>query len=256
MSILPINNSPVYIPGSAIYPPGEYTGAISSPTQKSIFETIAGEGRSAIFNNPVGSAINGLDYSLSDLYNTVTNSECLSGGDKTSLLNAIGTSGGVSGLRYQLDRFNTHTRILSGVIPQGTNATPGIDRILSVGRSLGNLAYAVEGAQNCFSLLNSMTGLFSEDLLNGYTSEIAGILEQINNCIADVTGIIYRLNEIAGILNQIIDSDNNFFNNALNQLQNAAISALLESMYANPCGKFMLDNRIGTDKLLKLLRRR
>lgn len=253
MPVNPISTSPISIPGSSAYPGGIPSGTIASPTQQSIFETFINEGRSAIFQNPVGEAITGVSGNLSEIYSVVNNSSCLSGGEKTSLLGAIGT-GGVGGLSEQISLFSTHTQILSGLIPQGTNSTPGLDRILSVGRSLGNLSNVVDGASDCFSLLNNMTGLFSEGLLNGYSSEIAGMIAQINNCLADVTEIIARLNEMASVIQNIINSDNNFFQQALERLVQASLASLLESMYQNPCGKVLLESQIGQQKLLNFLR--
>lgn len=253
MTVNPTSSSPIIIPGDAAYQPGTYTGALGSDAQKGIYETLLNQGREAIFQNPVGDVISGFGDNLSSIYDTVTNSSCLSSGDKSSLLSAIGT-GGVGGLSEQLDLFRTHTDILSGVIAQGTNSTPGLDRILSVGKSLGNLSYAIDGASDCFSLLNNMTGLFSNDLINGYAGEIAGMIEQINNCLADVTSIISRINEMVATLQNIINADNNFFDNALEQLRQAALSSLLESMYSNPCGKFLLESKIGQSKLLGYLR--
>lgn len=253
MPVNPISTSPISIPGSSAYPGGIPSGTIASPTQKSIFETFVNEGRSAIFQNPVGDAITGVGGNLSEIYSVVNNSSCLSGGEKTSLLGAIGT-GGVGGLSEQLSLFTTHTQILSGLIPQGTNPTPGLDRILSVGRSLGNLSNVVDGASDCFSLLNNMTGLFSNQLLNGYSSELASMMEQINSCLADVTAIVSRLNEMATTLQGIINADNNFFQQALERLVQSSLASLLESMYQNPCGKLLLESQIGQQKLLGFLR--
>lgn len=252
-TVNPISTSPISIPGSSAYPGGIPSGTIASPTQKSIFETFVNEGRSAIFQNPVGDAITGVGGNLSEIYSVVNNSSCLSGGEKTSLLGAIGT-GGVGGLSEQLSLFTTHTQILSGLIPQGTNPTPGLDRILSVGRSLGNLSNVVDGASDCFSLLNNMTGLFSNQLLNGYSSELASMMEQINSCLANVTAIVSRLNEMATTLQGIINADNNFFQQALDRLVQASLASLLESMYQNPCGKLLLESQIGQQKLLGFLR--
>lgn len=254
MSVLPTSTSPIIIPDADAYQLGEYTGAIGSPAQKSIYETFLNEGRSAIFRNPVGDAITGFGSNLTGLYDAVNNSNCLSAGDKTDIITVLGTPGGSTGLIEQLELFSIHTQILSGVIPQGTNATPGLDRILSVGRTLGGLAYSIDSASNCFSLLNNMTGLFSNDLLNGYGSEIAGMISSINSCLATAADIISRINEMVTTLQNIINADNNFFNNALEQLRQAALASLLESIYSNPCGKFLLESKIGQSKLMGYLR--
>lgn len=252
MTVNPTSTSPVTIPDFYAYPDNIPTGRLSSPTQRSIFETFVNDGRGGVFQNPLTDEIGGLGDNLSQLYDIVTNSSCLSGGDKSTILSALGT-GGVGGLSEQLSLFSTHLDILSGVIPQGASATPGLDRILSVGSSLGNLSNAIDGASDCFSLLNSMTGLFSEDLLNGYTSEIAGMIASVNNCLADAIEIALRLQQIAAELQSIINADRNYFQSALDRLLQAALSSLLESIYSNPCGKLLLE-RIGQDKLLGFLR--
>lgn len=249
----PTSTSSISIPGYYAYPGGIPSGTIASPAQKNIFQTFVNEGRSAIFQNPVGNAITSVGNNLSEIYSVVNNSSCLSGGEKTSLLDAIGT-GGIGGLSEKLTSFNTHTQILSGLIPQGTNSTPGLDRILSVGRSLGNLSNVIDGTSDCFSLLNNMTGLFSNELLNGYTSEITQMIEQINGCLADVIAIVARLNEMATTLQGIINADNNFFQQALERLVQSSLASLLESMYQNPCGKLLLESQIGQQKLLSFLR--
>lgn len=253
MPVNPIPSSPVVVPNNAAYPGGPYPGTIASPVQQNIFEVFVDQGRTAIFQNPVGEAITGLGSNVSELYNVVNNSNCLSGAEKTNITNALGT-GGVSGLSEKIQLFTTHTQILSGVIPQGNNSTPGLDRILSVGRSLGNISNAVDGAADCFSLLNNMTGLFSGELLNGYASEISNMISQVNNCLADAIEIASRISEMATIIQNIIDSDNNFFQQALERLVQASLASLLESMYQNPCGKFLLENKIGQQTLLNFLR--
>lgn len=250
MSIFSNTNYSYLIPSV----PGITSGSMPSAAQQGIFETIVNEGRSAIFRNPVGDVITGFSTNLSSIYDSVNNSSCLTGGEKTNLISAIGTPGGTSGLIEQLELFQTHTNILSGVIPQGTNSTPGLDRILSVGNSLGNLAYTVDAASDCFSLLNNMSGLFSSELLSGYTGEIANMISQINGCLADATAIISRINEMAATLQGIINADNNFFQQALERLAQAGLASLLESMYRNPCGKFLLENQIAQQKMLNFLR--
>lgn len=233
---------------------GITSGSMPSLAQKNIFETIVNEGRSAILKNPVGEVITGLNDNLSSIYDVVNNSGCLSGAEKTSLTTAIGTPGGSGGLIEQLSLFQTHTNILSGVIPQGTNATPGLDKILSVGNSLGNLANAIDGASDCLSLLNNMTGLFSGELLSGYSNEILGMIAQINACVADATAIASRITEISTTLQNIINADNNFFQQALDRLTQAGLASLLEYMYSNPCGKYLLESQLGQEKMLNFLR--
>ena len=248
----PPSNSPIPIPGSAANPPGIPPGIIGSEIQKQIFENLVESGRNAIFQNPIVGVLNGLGEEVTGLYDAVTNSTCLSGGEKTQITNALGT-GGIGGLSAQLSEFSTHVQILSGVLPQGANATPGLEKILSVGRSLGNLSSAVDGITDCLSIFNGMTALFSGPTLTGFANEIAGMIAAVNNCLADVTEIVSRITAIASIIQNIINADRNFFAEALDILAKSAISSILESIYSNPCGKLLLE-QIGTQKLIGILR--
>ena len=120
MTVTPTGTSTISIPSSAAYPSGieSLTGTITEKS-KSIFNALSGEGPTSIFQNPVGDVINGLGDNISSIYDTVNNSTCLSGGEKTSLLSAIGTTGQSGSLTEALERFNTHTRTLSGLIKIG-----------------------------------------------------------------------------------------------------------------------------------------
>lgn len=251
MAISPTSNTIVSFPTGALNPPGTPIISQVSETQKDIFSTFANVGQSALLQNPVTDAINGVDTNITSILNTINNSSCLSGGDKTALTTAFN---GTGGLKEQLDLFKTHTDTLSGVIQATTgSATPGLDQILSVGQSMNTIANTIGGASGCIDMLSNMSGLFSQDQLNGYASEIAGFLAQINNCLADVTAILARVAEIKNAIAGIIAADRNFFSDALNKLKQAALAGLLESLYKDPCGKFILENVIGRTDLVNKL---
>lgn len=246
--IIPQNNSAVTVPSDFASPPGVPIITSVSDTQRGIFEIINDSGQAAILQNPVSDVINGLDSNISGIKSTITESTCLSGSDKTLL------TGSFSDLQTELGNFLTHTNTLSGVIAASTSsATPGLDQILSVGQSLNVLSNTLNGAAGCLGILNGMTGLFSQDLLNGYGRELAGFLADINNCLADAAAIAARLLEIKNIIAGIISADQNFFANALAKLRQAALAGLLESIYKDPCGKFLLENAIGRTSLLDKL---
>jgi len=255
MPISPTSNTIVSFPSGALNPPGIPVISQVSETQKDIFSTFANVGQSALLQNPVTDAINGFDTNITSILDTINNSTCLSGGDKTSLTTAFG---GAGGLKEQLDLFKTHTDTLSGVIQATTGSTtPGLDQILSVGQSMNTIANTVAGAAGCIDMLSNMSGLFSQDQLNGFAGEIAGFLAQINNCLADVNAILSRVTQIKNAIAGIMAADKNFFTDALNKLKQAALAGLLESLYKDPCGKFVLENVIGrTDLVSKLQGRR
>lgn len=246
--IIPTSTSTVALPTDFLNPPGTPVLTTVSDKQLSIFETINESGQAAILQNPVSNIIGGLTTSITDIQSTITNSTCLSGGDKTTLGSSF------TDVQTELSNLLTHTNTISGVIAATTgSASPGLDQILSVGQSLNVLSNTINGAAGCLAILNGMTGLFSGDLLNGYAGEIAGFLADINNCIADVAAIAARLLEIKNVIAGIISADQNFFADALAKLRQAALAGLLESVYNDPCGKFLLENAIGRTTLLNKL---
>lgn len=247
-SIIPTTSSVVSIPSTYATPPGSPVLSGMSDTSMSIFETINSAGQSAILQNPVANVINGMDANITGIMSTVSNSTCLSGGDKTTINN------GFSGLNAQLALLLSHTNTISGVVAAGTgSASPGLDQILSVGQSLNSLSNTINGASGCLAMLNGMTGLFSGDVLNGYMGEITGMLSQINSCLADATAIAARLLQMKNTIEAIISADQNFFTDAANKLKQAALAGMLEAVYKDPCGKFLLENAIGRTELLSTL---
>jgi len=218
-----------------------------------IFQDMVENGQASLFRNPVIGNINQLSSGITGLSDAITNSTCLnySSEDKTNLLTALTGTGGLS---EQITAFTTHVDTLSGVIAGSAgNATPGLERILSVGRSIKDLVNTVDQASGCLGVLGNMTGLFSGEILDGYTSQLAGFLEQINGCLADLTNILDQINSIKAALAAIIAADQNFFNQALETLRQAALSSLLDYMFSDPCGRFILESQIGQTRLLSKL---
>lgn len=248
MAISPTSNTIVSFPAAALDPGGIPIISKISETQKDIFSTMADVGQSALLQNPVADAIGGFDTNITSILGTIDASTCLSVGDKANLTSALNGSGG---LKEQIDLFKTHTDTLSGVIQATTGgSTPGLEQILSVGQSMNVIANTIEGASGCLDMLNNMSGLFSQDQLNGFGSELAGFMAQINNCLADANAIIARVAEMKNAIAGIMAADSNFFANSLAKLKQAALAGLLENIIKDPCGKFIVENVIARSSLL------
>jgi|688.fasta_scaffold19814_3 ABC-type transporter Mla subunit MlaD len=246
-------------PIPSIVPIPEVATAIGNlpinPTVRNIFEEIATSGQASLFRNPVIQNINQVSSGINGIVSAISNSTCLNytSEAKTNLTTALTGTGGLS---EQVTAFTTHVNTLSGVIAGSAgNATPGLERILSVGRSIKDLVNTVDQASGCLGVLGNMTGLFSGEQLNGYASQLASFIEQINGCLADLTEILDQVNSIKAALAAIIAADQNFFNQALETLRQAALSSLLDYMYNDPCGRFILENQIGQTSLLSKLSR-
>jgi hypothetical protein len=250
MPATPQSTSPVVLP-TVSTPPGNLP---ISPTSRSILNEIIENGQASLFQNPVAQNINQLSSGISGLYSAINNSTCLNytAEQKTSVLTALTGTGGLS---EQVTSFTTHVETLSGLITGTNGSTPNLETVLSVGRSLKDLANTIDQASGCIGLLGNMTGLFSGEILNGYSSQLAGLIEQVNGCLADLTAILDEINAIKAAIAGIIAADQNYFNSALELLRQAALSSLLDYMFNDPCGRFVLETQIGKSGLLsKFLR--
>lgn len=255
-SIIPTSTSIISLPQSAIAPGGVFNGVIGTTGQRDIFTTIVEKGRSALLQNPVGDAINGITTNIAFLSDAVNTSTCFTEGEKTTISQAINNTGsGTLGLTQAIESFSLHTNTLSGLVsPSITNPTPSLERVLSVGRSLNNINYALNSAEECFSFLNNMTSLFSTETLNGYISQLTGLIESVNSCLLTASQIISQINQIASTIQSIVDADNAFFAQALERLKQYALASILDSIFSDPCGRFLLSNSVGNATLNSILR--
>lgn len=251
MPIIPTSTSPISLPFSSINRPGIFSGSIGEK-EKQIFTILSEQGRSALFQNPIGDAISGFDSNVNRLLTAYNNSPCFGeAGPSESVISAIS---GAEGLTSAIESFTLHTNTLSGLVAQtGNNPTPGLERVLAVGKSINDLNYAMYGASGCLNFLNNMTGLFSGELIQGYASQITDLINRVNMCLASANEIISIVNEMKNQLQAIIDADNNFFENALETLRRYALSSIVDSIYGDPCGKFLMENKIAGPKLRKIL---
>lgn len=251
MAIFPVSQSPIPLPFGSVNPPGQFTGFIGEK-EKQIFTTLAEQGRAAIFQNPIADVITGFGSNVDRLLETYNGSSCFGeGGPSTAVQDAIS---GTGGLTSAIESFSLHTNTLSGLVSGGgTNPTPGLEQILSVGKAINDLNYALSGSGGCLNFMSNLTGLYSGELLNGYTSQIANLINRVNQCLADANEIISIVNEMKNRLQAIIDADNNFFASALETLRQNALASIIDSIYSDPCGKFLMDNKIAGPKLTKIL---
>ena len=251
----PLSTTPIVFPGGAIYPPGSTQLVQVTPTQRSIYQQMISNGQASLFQNPVLGSINALGGNVTALTSAINNSTCLN--YTTEQKNsAIASLTGTGGLQEQLNAFLLHTNTLSGVVAGSAgNPTPGLERILSVGRALNDFINTVDNLIGCINLLNNMSGLFAQEEVNNFANELANMIAQVNGCLADLTEIIARIAAISSILQSIINADNNFFNDALERLRQAALASLLEYMYNDPCSRFILSTQIGSSTLTSILNR-
>ena len=90
--------------------------------------------------------------------------------------------------------------------------------------------------------------------MNGYIGQIAGLIESVNSCLLSASQIIAQINQIATTIQSIVDADNAFFAQALERLKQYALASILDSIYSDPCGRFLMSNSVGNATLNSILR--
>jgi hypothetical protein len=213
------------------------------------------ENRAALFNNPLTDTISGVTSQVNSLTATLTAISTgaiinpnISAGAATAYL----AGGGIGNLQTSMSNFLGHTNRLSGTLKGAGISAPGLEQVLSIGKSMNDMANVIDGAKGCLNIVGGMTGIFSGDDIDAAANEIAKIVDQINKGIATIADITATVVGIATIVNAIIDKDSKFIENSIEQLKSAALAMAIGAIMKDPCGKFIMET-VGTDTLLKKL---
>ena len=213
------------------------------------------ENRAAMFSNPMTDVIGGVTSQVSSLTTILTAistgaiiNPSISAGAATTYL----ASGGIGNLQTSISNFLGHTNRLSGTLKGAGISSPGLEQVLSIGKSMNDMVNVIDGAKGCLNIIGGMTGLFSSDDINAAANEIAEILNQINKGIATIADITATVVGIATIINAIMNKDSQFIENSIEQLKSAALAMAIGASMKDPCGKFIMET-VGTDTLLRKL---
>jgi hypothetical protein len=235
----------------------ETTPPVSGLTaqSKDLISSVTGN-RAAMFSNPMTNAIGGVTSQVGSLESKLTAISTgslvhpkISAGDATTYL----AGGGIGNLKTSMGNFLGHTNRLSGTLKGAGITAPGLEQVLSIGKSMNDMVNVIDGAKGCLNIIGGMTGLFSGDDINAAANDIAGILDQIDKGIATIADITATVVGIAALVNTIMDKDSKFIENSIEQLKSAALAMAIGAIAKDPCGKFIMET-VGTDTLLKKLR--
>ena len=211
--------------------------------------------RAALFSNPMTNTISGVTNQVSSLETkltaistgAITNPNISSGAATTFL-----AGGGIGNLQTSMSNFLGHTNRLSGTLKGAGINAPGLEQVLSIGKSMNDMVNVIDGAKGCLNIIGGMTGLFSGDDIDSAANEIADIVNKIDKGIATIADITATVVGIATIVNAIISKDSQFIENSIEQLKSAALAMAIGAIMKDPCGKFIMET-VGTDTLLKKL---
>jgi hypothetical protein len=213
------------------------------------------ENRAALFSNPMTDTISGVTSQVGSLETkltaistgAITNPNISSGAATTFL-----AGGGIGNLKTSMSNFLGHTNRLSGTLKGAGINAPGLEQVLSIGKSMNDMVNVIDGAKGCLNIIGGMTGLFSGDDIDAAANEIADIVNKIDKGIATIADITATVVGIATIVNAIMDKDARFIENSIEQLKSAALAMAIGAIMKDPCGKFIMET-VGTDTLLKKL---
>jgi len=221
---------------------------------KDLISSVTGN-RAAMFSNPMTDTIGGVTNQVSSLTTKLTaistgavTNPNISSGDATTFL----AGGGIGNLQTSMSNFLGHTNRLSGTLKGAGINAPGLEQVLSIGKSMNDMVNVIDGAKGCLNIIGGMTGLFSGDDIDSAANEIADIVNKIDKGIATIADITATVVGIATIVNAIISKDSQFIENSIEQLKSAALAMAIGAIMKDPCGKFIMET-VGTDTLLKKL---
>lgn len=206
--------------------------------------------------NPVGQLINTSDGLITSLLSELDSiSAEPPGGHTTQDIEDIQDA--LTSLQTSAGNFLDFTNIQSGVvIPDPSSTTPSLLHLANVGTNSVALDNFLNKTTN--NQCGKLIGLFGSLLLgpqlmseiNTYIQQIVALIQQTQTDIAEVVG---TLEEFKNAIELSMENDGQQYKNALNDLMMAALAGVLGDFYNDPCGRYVVEKAIGSNKLLDVL---
>lgn len=221
--------------------PASSTGV--SETSQSLVDKMTSD-PGGLFANPMvrdtnflGDAIARIETHVMDISNGSLTSPSISQSEATAFL----STDPFQDIRTSLGNFLMHTGRLSGVLKSQGIQAPGLQQILSIGVQMQNMMTLLNAGSGCLAVIGGATGLFSQETFQGYTNDIANMMNRLERGAATIADIADLMGMIANAVRGIMDKDSQFLQNCINQLQSAALGLALEALDGNPCAHFVFD---------------
>ena len=238
-----LDTSGINIPGLPTSVPAPTSGI--SPTSLSLVDRITSN-PGALFSNPMVATVNFMGDSVDSVQSRlqVVASGPVGGTGKITAAEAQSylAGQGLQDLRSSMGNFMVHTDRLSGLLQSQGISTPGLQQIMSIGKQMQTMMTLVNAASGCTSALGGATGIFSQGTLDGETSKLNSIAEQITIGVATIADITQTVTNVTNTVNGIIDKDSTFLQNCANQLQAAAVALAMEAASKDPCIAFLFQS--------------
>lgn len=226
-----------------------------SASAKAAITDLTSNPRSALFGNPMGSAISSISNTADRLESKLTliatgsvTNNVISASDASTFL--AGT--GLTNLRVSFGSLTNHTQRLSGVLQSGGLGSHGLEEIVTVGKMMNSMANVIDASQGCLNVIGAATGLFSQDQVNELANSITSIIDQIDKEVATILQITELVVNAKNLIEGIVSKDSNFLGQCVNQLQKSALGHALAAAMSDPCTKFIIEQSANRNFLKKL----
>lgn len=149
-----------------------------------------------------------------------------------------------------IQRFQDHTDRLSGIKVSISEDTIDLEEVMNLGIALNTLN-AGEGNNN---VLYCMSALFSDEIVKKISANISyNIITELRSNTVNASLATKIISDSMNTLTQIVDADLNYYSNVQSAIRNSTLSAFIESSSAEPSGKYLFREVIGTSTLKRIL---
>jgi hypothetical protein len=232
-----------HISSSLTIPVLPTTGTGVSNVSKSLVDKITTD-PGGLFANPMINSVNILGDSVTRLETNLTNistGASINGSITQADASAYLSTDPLQDVRTSMGNFVMHTHRLSGLLKSQGIQAPGLQQVLSIGTQMQNMMTLLEAGKGCLPVIGGCTGLFSQDAFNTFTGSVAAVVSKLERGAATIADITNTLVGVSNLIKGISSKDSQFLQNAVNQLQSAAIALTLEALNSNPCAHFVFD---------------
>ena len=154
------------------------------------------------------------------------------------------------------ESFLEHTNLISGVTNTTNSDIPSFRSIMSLGTAsvaLDNTLNELAGNQ-CGKLFNAFGSLYlGADQYVAIQELYQTIIGELEAGEADIAILEGKIESAINTVTDLVENDKQYFNGLADDLIYYSMTATLPGFANDPCGKFILENLVGTSDLLDII---
>ena len=162
----------------------------------------------------------------------------------------------IYGFVERLSNLLSHTNRLSGLESAVYAEDLDLEKVISIGTALNTLANGldVDSGNNTNSVMYCMSSLFCAYILTSYRNIMINVITP--SILSNTTNVVFTTSTLAemttGIQN-MMDSDLDFYRQVERQVAYSTLSAFITTVYGEPSGQYLIKYIIGTNRLKTIL---